>query len=365
MNYSIHTYELVGQFKFEYWHQVCHIIKTHFPAIETRLPFNKKENYIEKYIYRQGHLPGITSITLCKTCGEKAVFKCFIYIRINPYNALNGNLHSNGEIIEANSIAQSNRIIAHQLHFLPKYILKNLTLNRVDFCVNLRFSDHISAIEYLQLLSRGLPRKCLHTGNEFTQSNSSILFSCKGYQFEIYVKADQMKNHRYLNTYEDYYGVIRFELRTYREKLIKLSLKYDHYFSYGDYSDFLTACPLIAKSEINKLVGEMVGYGNFYTYPHTKSVIENANIDPRPKSNVAYIVDALATNSTALTITRDNDISHRKWKRLLCYYDKLGISPITVPSAFSHVFYPGVDNWDSFFEIKKENPKTPAFPTDI
>lgn len=359
---SIHTLQLQAQISPDEYrrlyimHSDLHLSVTHKTTVNRQHP----ECTNEIYTCRQLPYYGINSITTLKNKrilpNDNNIIKYYIYIDINPYNALHNQKHSGADIIAPGEIQSAMNISMRYLNtLLSPQAINALSLKRLDFCLNLIFPNQIQADEYLKLLKKGVPGKVLSEKkhpdpiqHRLVPYKNALLLECKSYSFEIYPKYHQMTARKMHNA-DNASGMVRFELRASKTKIAQLANKYEFPCKKGAYMDFLTNAPDISEQEIPYIVAKMVGNGNFYSYEHVMSKIENADLKDSEKRIMVQTVKHFSRHTLQQNLLNELNITHQDWKRILKKFDKIKCSPIPVPGSYQYHTYPGIAAWKSVF----------------
>lgn len=357
INYSIHTYELSMNVSSDEYHSIYQYLSS-LHSSEEKKTYETSKTQILSYFFRKLPFYGINGIIL-KTIKlvEDNIFIYKIYIIINLYNALLSYNQSNECIIKPEQISDALKIIDRQLtHILPAQITKQLSLNRIDFCLNLPFKNQQQAEEYIQLLRLGIPPKALKAIKTLDVNQhrklpykDSLFLQCGCYSFEIYPKYIQMKN-RNLNHAEQALGVVRIELRAKKQKIMQLAKKYSLPLPSLDYHTFIKNSPLITQPEITSILSKMVGNQDFHNFAYTKSKILQSNFKASKKQQMNEIIKYFSRRKFNEDFFDTFGINHKEWKKILKNFNLIGCSPITVSPSYSMDTFPGIGSWDSYFE---------------
>lgn len=362
ITYSIHTFQLQTRISTEGFLRLRTVFHSLQLSVETRKKSSRKYPNCLNHIFTYRRFPfyGINSITLLINQripkSDNPIVKYYPYININPYNALYQCKNSGADIIVPEDIKASIDIIQHNLNqFLLPETIKMLTLNRLDFCMNLIFTHQSHADEYMKLLKKGIPQKTLTEKKYFnpvqrrlTSYKDALLLECKSYSFEIYSKYRQMLARKMQNP-DSASGMIRLELRASKTKILQLAKKYNLFFTSQNYIAFLPKTPEISRQEIPRIISKMVGTQCFYTYQYISDKIENADFKSSDKELMLQIINYFLKHTVKQNLLNDLNLSNQKWNKILKKFNKLGCSPIPVPLSFKIHTYPGVAVWDASF----------------
>lgn len=362
ITYSIHTFQLQTRISTEEFLRLRTVFHSLQLSVETRKDSSRKYPNCLNHIFTYRHFPfyGINSITLLINQrilkSDDPIVKYYLYININPYNALYQCKNSGADIIAPEDIKASIDIIQHNLNqFLSPETIKMLTLNRLDFCMNLIFTHQSHADEYMKLLKKGVPQKTLTEKKYFnpvqrrlTSYKDAFLLECKSYSFEIYSKYRQMLARKMKNP-DSASGMIRLELRASKTKILQLAKKYNLFFTSQNYIAFLPKTPEISRQEIPRIISKMVGTQCFYTYQYISDKIENADFKSSDKELMLQIINYFSKHTVKQNLLNDLNLSNQKWNKILKKFNKLECSPIPVPLSFKIHTYPGVAVWDASF----------------
>lgn len=360
--YSIHTIELSCAISFDEYHMLIDKLHLFKPAIEKRKPHisQDKKFLICEVIYRKIHMAGINCIKLkeIRTKKENILLSCYLYITVNMANILSDKEYVTTDIINPNSIDIAfytlkdilNTMIGEKI---AERILSN-TLNRVDFCCDLKMPTQEMAEEYLRLLRRGIPPKALtekkildNSQHRYLPYKDSFLLQCKSYEFQVYLKYNQMKNISNSQNIDSARGLLRFELRAKKAKIKRFTEKYTGRYATTDNLEFLNTAPLIAETEIPRIISKMVGTGTFHSYQITKKMILDEHFRPKTESLMLDILDYYSNHPKYQNLLEDLELPRDKWNRLLKNFNKINASPIPVPRTYKKQEYPGIYSWDT------------------
>ena len=363
MTYSVHTIELSCTISLHEYNALKEKLHLLAPSIETHEPYKSKDKKLLIYetIYRKLHIAGINCIKLKKITVKKtsAILSIHLYITVNLANILSQKTCVTTDIITPDKIDSA----VNQLQYTLQNLVKNeiadrIALNRVDFCCDLKMPSQKMAEEYLQLLRRGNPSKTLKEKKMLDQSQhryipykDSFLLQCKSYEFQIYLKYNQMKNTCYSQNIDYALGLLRFELRAKKTKIQQLSKKYNHKSRPVGFREFLNSAPLIAQTEIPAIIAKMVGTSNFCTYQAAKEKIEEADLKYKTRKRMFYILDYYAKHTKYQNLLKDLGLSRKEWNHLLKKFNMIHTNPITISRTYQRQEYPGIYYWDTLAEL--------------
>lgn len=179
ITYSIHTLQLQTRISTDEYIRLRNDFQKLQLSVETRKRISRKHPDCFNHTFTYRHFPfyGINSMTLLINQrilkSDDSIIKYYLYININPYNALYQCKNSGADIIAPEEIKASMDIIQRDLNqLLSLETIKTLSLNRLDFCMNLIFMHQSHADEYMKLLKKGVPQKHLLRKNILTLFNT-------------------------------------------------------------------------------------------------------------------------------------------------------------------------------------------------
>lgn len=364
--YSIHTIELSCAISFNEWRILKNRLYSFEPSTEKCEPYISRDKNFLVYetIYRKTDMPGINCIKLkeVRTKKENLLLSGHLYIIVNMANILSGKEYVTTDIINPDSIdtafytlkAILNTMIGEEI---AERILSS-TLNRVDFCCDLKMPTQKMAEEYLHLLRRGIPPKALtekkildKSQHRYLPYKDSFLLQCKSYEFQVYLKYNQMKNISNSQYIDSAKGLLRFELRAKKAKIKRFTEKYTGRYTTTDNLEFLNTAPLIAETEIPYFISKMVGTGDFYAYQITKKMILDEHFRPKTENLMLDILDYYSNHPKYQNLLEDLELSRDKWNRLLKKFNKINASPIPVPRTYNKREYPRIYSWDTLYHL--------------
>lgn len=357
LHYSIHTYELFTKLSYYEYYKIYQILIELRPAIEKKIiPYPQKNLEKTNIIFRKLSIYGINSIELNSISCENSVLQNFLYIIVNPHNALHSCSQSDEKIILPDQIEAADLILYDQLAAIfPVTLINRLSVSRIDFCVNLPFPSQPQAEEYIHLLRLGVPPKVLKEQKIYDRIQrreipykDSLLLECQSYSFEVYPKYTQMKKRKLKNP-ECATGIVRIELRAYKQKLLQLARKYNLPSPKCDYHAFLIHAPYIAREEITKLLSKMVGSKDFYNYSYVKEKILQSDFSDIYIKCMLNTISYFSRRKYCGDFLNTFGLKQKDWKNIIQKFEQIGCSPITIPDNYFFKLLPGIESWDTFF----------------
>lgn len=355
--FSIHTYELFAKLKYFEYCTVYQNLKDLTPSIEKNFIPNSKEDIGKTtMIFRKLSISGINSIEIDIISSKSSLLQIFLYIIVNPHNALHECSQSDEKIILPDQIEIADSILYNQLvAIFPVNIINKLSVSRIDFCVNLPFASQSQAEEYIHLLRLGVPPKVLKEHKTYDKIQrreipykDSLLLECGSYSLEIYPKYVQMKNRKLQNP-EYASGIVRIELRAGKQKLLQLAKKYELCSPKSDYHTFLIHTPYVARQEIPDMLSKMVGSKDFYRYSYVKEKILQSNLN---EFNISYMLKTISYFSGRKysgDFLSTSGLKQKDWKIIIQKFNQIGCSPITISDDNLFKTLPGIESWDNYF----------------
>ena len=356
INYSIHTLELQSCISYKAYETLLQTLKNLTLSIESNKYHYKSEHTYTIFSYTYRNLPchGINSIKLTTVKLETYTIRNSIYIYINPFNAIHACQGSGPYTIKICHIKKAIENILNALSNILDYeTIDSLTLNRLDFCADLKFDSQIQAEEYIKLLKCGIPPKVLsehiyfnEKQHRYTTYKESLLLECKSYSFQAYSKYEQMINHKMAHP-ENASGIVRLELRASKTKLEQLAKKYGLVSPKENYIQFLLSSPSITRQEIPEIISKMVGSSDFHEYQYVKKQILESSMKDSDKSMMLDIINYLSRHSSAQDLLEKFYITNKDWKKIIQKFNQIECSPIPIPRTYKYTVYPGVATWSN------------------
>lgn len=355
--FSIHTYELFTKLTYLEHYRIYSVLKKLNPSIDKEIiPYTQKNLEKTIVVFRKLSIYGINSIELNSISYESSMLQSFLYIVVNPHNALYACSQSDEKIILPDQIETADSILYNQLTaILPINIISKLSINRIDFCVNLPFASQSQAEEYIHLLRLGVPPKVLKEHKIYNKIQrreipyqDSLLLECRSYSFEIYPKYVQIKKRKLQNP-EQAIGIVRIELRANKQKLLQLAKKYKLCSPKSDYRTFLIHTPDVARQEIPDMLSKMVGSKDFYHYSYVKEKILQSNLN---EFNISYMLKTISYFSGRKysgDFLSTSGLKQKDWKIIIQKFNQIGCSPITISDDNLVKTLPGIESWNNYF----------------
>ena len=344
--YSVHTFELQTQIDYNTIHSLNNTFfnKSAY-SIEKKTKLHKKKLCSCSYTFRQLNLPRINSITLKGIDLASGIPRYYVNVKINLQTAISS--FNTAHIIHPDKIEEAMSKVHRNLTLLlPSEIIESLHFKRIDFCMNMIFDSPEQVPLYMKLLKKGITPASLQeykfispTQHRMITYKESFLLKCKTYSFQIYDKHKQMIN-RNLQNSDTAIGMIRFELRANRNKIISLCDKYN--ILYPDYNKmkFLKQIPQITKCEVEKLCTTMYGTGDFHNYTYVKNKILNSEYRQNTIDDMLIVLKYIAHHSSCQNIYENLHMKSNKFKRLMEKFNAIKCSPITIPASYNIPYLP-------------------------
>lgn len=292
---------------------------------------------------------GINKITLqkfqtasCTTC------KYRILLMVNPRHLLGYKDHIFTEIVEPDKLP----LVLDAMNFVLKKInpafpdiIHEGHFCRIDYCTNFWFESQEIANEYMKILKKArIPSKfSLEETYSPTQHRKipnmdDVTIQCKSYELSIYLKQKQMisrkDDYNYPNDEINHAaGQLRIELRTGRPKLYYLKHSNE-----CEEPELITMPSELALHTILKQLKHMYGSGDFYRYSKARSIILESDYTQKVKEKLIDILDTV--NKKRSLDTQKNGLDPDYLKKYLKYFNRLALSPITLPEKSINEFYP-------------------------
>lgn len=292
---------------------------------------------------------GINKITLqkffntsCKAC------KYLILLMVNPRHLLGYKNHVFTEIVEPDKLSLILDAIDYTLRKIDTGfpdITKDGHFRRIDYCTNFWFETQEEADEYMKLLKKArIPSKFSldetysPTQHRKIPNMDDVAIQCKSYELSIYLKQKQMISRKDDFKYpEDEInhaaGQLRIELRTGRPKLYNLKHSNE-----CEEPELLTMPSELALHTILKQLKHMYGSGDFYRYSKSRSIILESDYSQKVKEKLIDILDIVSRKRSLNP--QKNGLDPDYLKKYMRCFNKLTLSPITLPEKSINEFYP-------------------------
>lgn len=336
ITYSIHTVMLTTGLSYDQLCRLGHLKEIH------GVYENQK---VRKYPHGQG---GITRFEIApywdKTTNK--IMGSSFRIIINPSFTADARLISPKEIRSS-----FKRIFQRISEIVPRDIVENLKISRIDFTGDLQMTTQEQADEYIALMKKGRQIRSLEekvyyniVQQDWKSYDESWYLGCRSYDLQVYPKYHQMKNHG-LSGAENALGIVRFELRCGRQKIKSIAKKYGINMDIS-IKDVLTCFAFAApEPEITNIIKASVGAGDFYTLAELKRLIELSPNQVRTKEKMLNLVQMIARYDSVQDLIDRGLLEASEWRFLLEKFDAIGISPIPIPARFKYETAIGVLEW--------------------
>ena len=353
--FSIHTIELCSRLSFAEYANI-------FPAISKNgVSRSAKYSSSETYEFPYGKA-GITKFIVIKVYSDNNLkrhvgYCVYLHIIINTSLMEFNERSSRAKLVCPHEIGSAlYTSFSHLADLLSIQIFDKLYLARVDFTGDLQFETQNQADEYLYLVKKGRAIRCQKEYETFDRAtgkarpyNDSWYLTCKSYAFQVYPKYHQMMNRKMIGA-ENAIGIIRFEMRTNRQKLnlLKKTFHISH-----DHEDLISEIEQLAvtipQEAIMRHMIASVGGGDFYTLAELKKRVQESCFQERVKAKMIHISESLSRCSNIQELLQKENLSSSEWGVLLRRFDMIMCSPISIPARFQYQKQPGVYSWDSCF----------------
>lgn len=339
--FSIHTFELSMQLSKSEWHN----------CKEQLYAEQKKSS--ENFIYADKACKGLHICTKYADAGirirlehigsKKGNLKYFVRMIVNPRKLVYPQSGYLGILPpEEGSIELLEKTFRHQFHKSPfEKDLRKYYLSRVDLCTNIRCDNKKVFRELVRLLRKtATPKKyerILYQHKDKKKANKYnkhyIRLACDSQELVIYDKTYQLSENDLIVAYEDLpSGVLRIEVHYGRDKLRYIEKEHKT----DDPLDLLWLLMQQSKQRICKLVEKCYPDLPYVSYEDGLGTINAHKKFPQDAK------DAMRTLLTEMQRKQTIDASFRSMEkqgiqtdRLLCKFDKLGISPIPLRKNYA------------------------------
>lgn len=221
---------------------------------------------------------------------------------------------------------------------------------RIDYCCNLWFNSQETVEVYLYLLKQAKIPYRFEVKKYYSSKQKrkitepyAITVTCKSYELAIYIKYPQLKakydrgDLRNVNEVDNSRGQLRIELRERRPKLLS-----DKKNALLNESELLDGSNTRPRETLCKLLKFMYGIGDFLLYGDAKEEIINSPYKDKVKKRMLDVLEAVKKGRSL--DTEKNGLDQDAITKTIPYFNKLGLSPITIPQKKSQycdeVFFP-------------------------
>lgn len=348
---SIHTFTYTLPCSKEVYNSLITLLKENCQLI----PYNNES--VTAYACNTFYSIGLNRIEFKKILLPTKNYKYCIVLLVNPLNMVNNPDILYNQIINVANLKDIPELLKDTLSHLSNdltIIYNDGKITRADYCFNLWFLNQDLAELYLYDLMKmantpnGFEEKLVYSSTKHRKSGElyALTIFCKSYEFSIYLKHSQIKEHNkrcHKKIYDkaaskDSKGQLRFELRPKRNKL------------YNDKkSQNLSELELISGknqnsiSTVRKLLKQMYGTGDFYTYNRAKEIIQNCPHLSKVKENMLRLLEAVKIHRTlnySVLHEYDATITDKWFKQYMKHFNQIGLSPITLPNNCPLKYFP-------------------------
>lgn len=319
------------------------------------IPYNNES--VTTYTCTNFYSIGLNRIEFKKILLPTNNYKYCIVFLVNPLNMVDNPDILYNQIINAANLKDIPELLKDTLSHLSNdlnIIYNDGKITRTDYCFNLWFLNQVFAELYLHNLIKmaNIPKRFTEkqvyssTKHRKVGESYALTISCKSYEFSIYLKHSQIKEHNKRchkeiydkTTSKDSKGQLRFELRSKRNKL------------YNDKkSQNLSELELISGknqnpiSTVQNLLRQMYGTGDFYTYNRAREIIQNCSYLPKVKKNMLRLLEAVKIHRTlnySVLHEHDDTITREWFKQCMKHFNYIDLSPITLPNKCPLKYFP-------------------------
>lgn len=348
---SIHTFTYTLPCSREVYNALITLLKEDCQLI----PYNNES--VTTYTCSIFYSIGLNCIEFKKILLPTQNYKYCIVLLVNPLNMVDNPDILYNQIINTANLKNIPELLKDTLSRLSNdlnIIYNDGKITRVDYCFNLWFFNQGLAKLYLYDLikmaniPKGFEEKLVYSSTKHRKTGELYAFtiSRKSYEFSIYLKHSQIKEHNKRcnkKIYDkaatkDSKGQLRFELRSKRNKLY-----------YEKSKQNLTELELISGknqnsiSTVRKLLKQMYGIGDFYTYSRAKEIIQNSPYYPKVKNNMLHLLKAVKIHRTLNHSTLrkyDSTITDKWFKQCMKHFNEIDLSPITLTNDCPDKYFP-------------------------
>lgn len=348
---SIHTFTYTLPCSKEVYNALITLLKENCQLI----PYNNRST--TTYTCSSFYSIGLNRIEFKKILLPTNNYKYCIVLLVNPLNMVDNPDILYNQIINTANLKDIPELLKDTLSHLSNelnIIYNDGKITRADYCFNLWFLNQDFAELYLYDLIKmaNIPKrfteKQIYSSTKHRKVGElyALTIFCKSYEFSIYLKHSQIKEHNkrcHKEIYDkpaskDSKGQLRLELRSKRNKL------------YNDKKNQnLSELELISGknqnpiSTVQKLLRQMYGTGGFYTYNRAREIIQNCSHLLKVKKNMLRLLKAVKIHHTLdySVLHEYDDTITRKWfKQCMKHFNDIDLSPITLPNKCPLKYFP-------------------------
>lgn len=316
----VHTFEIIRSISQEDMITALSLFNFDKWKIDKFLNPNKKRSCISKKISYQ--LVGFKQIVFIKNLIEFAGTQYYCIIRLEPlafiqekrtidiFNCTSENVSR----LKTKFYQTMSNFFENRLLFLC--ILDNWICRRIDYTQNLQFESSEQANLFICLTKKTSQYKrtkklvmknhsLYHSTSEGNKSVKFILYNKHKQIVEHYNDIPQEEKNNLLCVSN---GIVRLELQCKKSKVQTIGKKLNSrcILNYLDEA--------IANTLINQYYDKAVGYGNFYSFYHAKTIIEKASLAPKAKEKLIQILQLIA-QARHVDVAKDQFMKGTKIKR--------------------------------------------------
>lgn len=315
--------------------------KSYYPFVK-----GKEKGYVASKTYKCFRDTGINRIIL-KTIYEedtkmpKAYKMLFV---INPKHLLGDFQQPFTTIISPELLPRVSEKFNDFIHTIAPTlpdITEKCILCRIDYCFNFWMNSQEEVEEYFKLLQASrIPAhfkiKKMYNSKQHrkTKRKGELTLECKSYELSLYLKKIQLDKAEYCESeeVENATGQLRIELRYKRKKNYqeKKKLNINEEWELLEVKD--------PQETLGKKLKKMYGIGDFYKYKDAIAKIEESPFSMKVKINMRLLLDITkkSRNLTEAEIVYGKEYVNKTMR----YFNKLNLSPITIPTRSIHDYYP-------------------------
>lgn len=301
-------------------------VRKHFKK-ETKYKTDRKFLVTEKW--------GFNYVRIVK-CKVKDVHYYWMEIKINPRAMLHNRNYPFVYVASREDIKASIEILNQfwkeiGLDWIDSRLFY---IHRIDYCVNISVGDEDSSNIYMRLMRKGAypykskrMKEYSETGKRYIDTINSFTVTSGSFEFSVYSKYKQLKSEKEKYSAEEIdqaLGVIRIELRVYRNKVKREETKHD----VQGIEELLDITSQVAQENIPRYLAETYGTGIFVTIQEARKRVDATNWKKKTKEKMKSILKLVSR----LNLQDAKEEYEKEFPKYMKKFNEIGISPITIAS---------------------------------
>lgn len=207
-------------------------------------------------------------------------------------------------------------------------------IHRIDYCVNIHVGNEDESNVYMRLMRKGAypykskrMKEYSETGKRYVDTINSFTVTSGSFEFSVYSKYKQLNSEKEkysADEIERAIGIIRIELRVYRNKVKREEIKH----GIQGIEELLNITSQIAQENIPRYLAKAYGTGIFVTIQEAKKRIDATNWKKKTKEEMENILKLVSR----LNLQDAKEKYEEKFPKYMKKFNEIGISPITIAS---------------------------------